>query len=128
MKGILRCLQKLKAMVVIAGVCALAPLSPLQAQTGESQLSQKEIVTADLQPFAQAYKEVSQIHAAYTERILQADDPAKTEKLQEEANQKMHQAVENRGLTIGDYNTMFQTIQNDPALKEEFRTVLNQTP
>ncbi|MEO6202739.1 MAG: DUF4168 domain-containing protein, partial [Nitrospirales bacterium] len=79
------------------------------------------------QPFAGAYKEISQIHTTYKERIMQADDPGNSEALQQEANEKMSQAVTDHGLTISDYNTIFQSIQNDPALKEEFMTVLNRT-
>lgn len=88
---------------------------------------QKELIGPNLEPFAGAYKEVSQIHTAYKQRIIQAKDPAQTDALQQEANQKMNQAVADHGLTIADYNKIFQSIQNDPELKEEFMTVLNRT-
>ena len=121
-------LKALRVLLLITSVGGLTPLAALNAQDVESQPLQKELIGPKLEPFAGAYKEVSQIHSAYQERILQADDPTQTEALQQEANQKMAQAVVDHGLTIGDYNTIFQTIQSDPALKEEFRTVLNRTP
>lgn len=127
-------LQKLSVLLVIQSVLGLGSLSVVNAQdvhsqpqTVESQPMQKELIGPNLEPFAGAYKEISQIHTTYKERIIQADDPTKSEALQEEANQKMSQAVTDRGLTITDYNTIFQSIQNDPALKEAFMTVLNRT-
>ena len=126
--------QRLSLLLVITSVFGLGPLAVLNAQdvnsqiqTVESRPSQEELIGPNLQPFAGAYKEISQIHTTYKERIMQADDPSKSEALQQEANEKMSQAVTDHGLTISDYNAIFQSIQNDPALKEEFMTVLNRT-
>ncbi|WP_342349098.1 DUF4168 domain-containing protein [uncultured Nitrospira sp.] len=127
-------LQKLSALLVIPSVIGLGSLSVVnaqnvnsQSQAVESQPMQKELIEPNLEPFAGAYKEISQIHTTYKERIIQAEDPTKSEALQEEANQKMSQAVSDHGLTITDYNTIFESIQKDPALKEAFMTVLNRT-
>lgn len=127
-------LQALRVLLLITSVFGLAPLAALNAQdvnsqpqTVESQPMQKELIGPNLEPFAGAYKEISEIHTTYQERIIQADDPTKSEALQEEANRKMSQAVTEHGLTISDYNAIFQSIQSDPALKEEFMTVLNRT-
>ncbi len=126
--------QRLSLLLVILSLLGLGSLSVVNAQnvnsqiqTVESQPSQKELIGPNLQPFAGAYKEISQIHTTYKERITQADDPSKSEVLQQEANEKMSQAVTDHGLTISDYNAIFQSIENDPALKEEFMTVLNRT-
>ncbi|MCA9500037.1 MAG: DUF4168 domain-containing protein [Nitrospira sp.] len=134
MNGMAMSLRKLSVLLVIPGIFGLGPISVVDAQgvnsqpqTVESQSMQKELIEPNLEPFAGAYKEISQIHTAYKERIIQTDDPSKSEALQEEANQKMTQAVADHGLTITDYNKIFQSIQNDPALKEEFMTVLNRT-
>ncbi|MEO8325777.1 MAG: DUF4168 domain-containing protein [Nitrospirota bacterium] len=126
--------QKLSLLLVIPSLLGLGSLSVVNAQNVNSQIQavesqppQKELIGPNLQPFAGAYKEISQIHTTYKERILQADDPGNSEALQQEANEKMSQAVTDHGLTISDYNAIFQSIQNDPALKEAFITVLNRT-
>ncbi len=126
--------QRLSLLLVITSVFGLGPLAVLNAQDGNSQIQtvesqppQKELIGTNLQPFAGAYKEISQIHTTYKERIMKADDPSKSEVLQQEANEKMSQAVTDHGLTISAYNAIFQSIENDPALKEEFMTVLNRT-
>jgi hypothetical protein len=128
MKSIPMSLKSLRVLVLITCVIGLVPFSALNAQVGESQPSQEELSGAILEPFAGAYKEVSQIHTTYEQRIMQSNDPTQADALQQEANQKMNQAVADHGFTVEDYNTIFKTIENDPALKEQFTTVLNRTP
>jgi hypothetical protein len=128
MKSIPMRLKSLRVLFLIISVLCLSPLAALNAQVAESQPPQKEINGDILEPFAGAYKEVSQIHTTYEQRIIKSNEPAQADALQQEANQKMKQAVVDHGMTIEDYNTIFQNIQNDPDLKKEFMTVLNRTP
>ena len=127
MKSIPMRLKSLRVLFLIISVLCLAPLAALNAQVAESQPPQKEITGDILEPFAGAYKEVSQIHTTYEQRIIESNDPGQADALQQEANQKMKQAVVDHGLTIEDYNTLFKSIENDPTLKEKFMTVLNRT-
>lgn len=127
MKSIPMSLKSLRVLLLITSVLCLSPLAALKAQVVESQPPQEEITGNILEPFAGAYKEISQIHTTYEQRIIQSNDPTQTDSLQQEANQKMKQAVADHGLTVEDYNTLFKSIENDPALKEKFMTVLNRT-
>ena len=127
MKSIPMSLKSLRVLLLITGVLCLSPLAALKAQVAESQPPQKEITGDILEPFAGAYKEVSEIHTTYEQRIIESNDPAQADALQQEANQKMTQAVTDHGLTIEDYNTLFKSIESDPELKKEFITVLNRT-
>jgi hypothetical protein len=120
-------LKLLRTLVIIISVIGLIPLAVLNAQDVALQSTPGELVRNNLEAFAKAYTEVGQIHSSYEERIIQSADERKAEALQQEANQKMTQAVADHGLTIEDYNTIFKAIQTDPALKEEFMTVLHQT-
>lgn len=121
-------LTTMMLFLLVISVCSLSSLAMLNALALESQPAQDELIGPNLEPFAGAYKEVSQIHTAYKERIIQSDDPTQADTLQQEANQKMNQAVTKYGLTIEDYNTIFKAILNDPTLKEEFMMVLNRKP
>ena len=127
MKSIPMRLKSLRVLFLITSVLCLSPLAALNAQVAESQPPQKEITGEILEPFAGAYKEVSQIHTTYEQRIIESNGPTQADALQQEANQKMIQAVADHGLTIEDYNTIFKNIEKDPALKKEFMTVLNRT-
>ena len=127
MQLITRSLKLLKVLFIVITALSLTPSPALQAEVAEAQVPQEEITGDVLEPFAGAYKEVSQIHTTYEQRIIESKDPTQAGALQEEANQLMAKAVTDRGMTIEDYNTLFQTIQNDPDLKKKFMTVLNQT-
>ena len=127
MKSISMSLKSLSVLLLITGVLILAPLAVLNAEVAQSQPAERELSENMLEPFAGAYKEISQIHTTYEQRIIQSNDPAQADALQQEANQKMQQAVADHGLTVEDYNTLYKTIENDPALKKEFLMVLNRT-
>jgi hypothetical protein len=120
-------LKLLRVLVLIISVFGLMPLAGLNAQQVALESTQGELVRNNLEAFAKAYTEVGQIHSSYEELIIRSGNESKADALQQEANQKMTQAVEDHGLTIEDYNTIFRAIQSDPGLKEKFMTVLNQT-
>jgi len=129
MKFIPICFKSIMVLLLIASLTGLASFSALSAQDMKSQPSQEEsLAKNNLEPFAGAFKEVSKIHNTYEQRIVQSSDQAQANALQQEANQKMNQAVADHGLTIENYNAIFKAIKNDPVLKEEFMTVLNRTP
>ena len=120
-------LKSVSVLFVIMLALIVVQSRAVQAEVAETAAAYEEISGNILEPFAGAYKEVSEIHSSYEQRIVKSLDPAQADALQQEANQKMTQAVTDRGMTIEDYNTLFQTIQNDPDLKKKFMTVLNQT-
>ena len=128
MARLIQSIQSWRMPVLFFVVGMLVPLPVLNAQDVALQSIQGESIRNKLQPFAGAYKTVSQIHTTYEQRIIQSKDQVQADALQQEANQKMNQAVADHGLTIEDYNTIFLSIQSDPALQEEFLTVLRQTP
>ena len=128
MARLIQSIQSWRMPVLFFVVGMLVPLPVLNAQDVAVQSIQGESIRNKLQPFAGAYKTVSQIHTTYEQRIIQSKDQVQADALQQEANQKMNQAVADHGLTIEDYNTIFLSIQSDPALQEEFLTVLRQTP
>ena len=125
MKSVPKNFRFMRVLLLIGIVLGMAPLAALNAQGVDSQPAQKELIKNNLEPFAGAYKEVSQIHTAYKQQIIESTDETRVDALQREANQKMNQAVANHGLTVEDYNTIFKAIQTDPTLKEDFVTVLN---
>ena len=120
-------LKSLSVLIVITFALSVVQSRAVQAEVKEPPVAHEEIPGNILEPFAGAYKEVSEIHTSYEQRIVKSLDPAQADALQQEANQKMTQAVTDRGMTIEDYNTLFQTIQNDPDLKKKFMTVLSRT-
>lgn len=69
--------------------------------------------------FAQANRKVQDIQTDYTGRLQEAaGDQEKVAEVQEEAQEKMVQAVEETGLGVDKYNQILQVAQADPALVE----------
>lgn len=116
------------SFILIVSVFVFMPFATLNAQEVAFQAPQEELTKNNLESFARAYREITVIHTDYERRILESSDQTQADALQREANQKMNRAVTDHGLSIQEYNTIHGTIQNDPALKEEFMTVLHRTP
>jgi hypothetical protein len=116
------------SFILIISVFVFIPFATLNAQEVAFQAPQEELAKNNLESFARAYRDISVIHTDYERRILVSSDQTEADALQREAIQKMNQAVTDHGLSIQEYNTIHGTIQNDPALKEEFMTVLHRTP
>jgi hypothetical protein len=88
------------------------PPAPGQAP-GTTEVSDEQI-----EQFAEAYSEVAQLRDSYTQQIVQAEDPDRATELQQEANEKMIEAVEDKGLTVGEYNMIAEAMDRDPELQE----------
>jgi GTP1/Obg family GTP-binding protein len=116
------------SFILIISVFVFIPFATLTAQEVAFQAPQEELAKNNLESFARTYRDISVIHTDYERRILVSSDQTEADALQREAIQKMNQAVTDHGLSIQEYNTIHGTIQNDPALKEEFMTVLHRTP
>jgi GTP1/Obg family GTP-binding protein len=118
---IIHCSRKIFLILLVGGCISLWPLPMVSAQSSSEDLARHNLKT-----FAEAFKEITQIQTSYKQRILQSEVPLHIDSLQEEANQKMNEAVSNHGLTVEKYNTIFNTIEKNPNLKEELITLLRQ--
>lgn len=71
----------------------------------------------DVTQFAQANQQVQDIQAEYTQKLqASGGDQEKTADIQQEAQEKMVQAVEDSGLGVEKYNQILQVAQADPEL------------
>jgi GTP1/Obg family GTP-binding protein len=122
MNSIIRGLSR-NVLIILFGFLGMILVDTMHAHS-----SQEDLVRSNLEPFAMALKEITQIHTTYKQRIFESETPMQADSLQQEANQKMNQAVSAHGLTIEKYNTIFNTIEKDPKLKEELTTLLHQAP
>ncbi len=126
MKLIHHNLKSFFALLLISGFINI-PFAT-HAEDGLSQASQQEVSDADLKTFAEAYTEVTQIYNVYENRITKSKEQEQAMALQQEANQKMNQAVKDKGLSIEDYNSIYKQIENNPSLQQQFTQVLTETP
>jgi predicted ATPase with chaperone activity len=86
---------------------------PPQGQSPSSTISDQKLSAA-----AAAMGQVTTIRQSYEQRIAQAPSSDK-ERLTDEANDALQKAVTDQGLSVHEYNTILQTAQNDPAIRQQ---------
>jgi hypothetical protein len=126
MKVIRNNLMSLVGLLIAAGILTVGPAMAGSDQGQPMSASQQEVTQDDLKTFAEAYTQVTQIYNAYEQRIINTSEPGEANALQQEANEKMNQAVMDTGLSIEDYNSMYRAIENDQGLQNELTQVLSQ--
>lgn len=103
-----------------AALLAFALAAPLPASAqmdgGQPPISAEELSTDQLESFAAAATRVSEITEQLQMQAQGVENQEELLQLQEQANMQMLTAVEDEGLTVDEYNTIFQVAQVDPEL------------
>jgi hypothetical protein len=96
---------------------ALAAPAPAAAQAaGEQPLPPQDLSQSQLESFAAAATRVSEITQQLQVEAQGVESEEELARLQEQANLEMVSAVENEGLTVEEYNMIFQVAQVDPEV------------
>jgi transcription initiation factor IIF auxiliary subunit len=90
-----------------------------QAPQAAPAVQAADISDKKLEKFADSLGEIMEIREDFTAKLEQTGDPAEAQQLQQEANQKMMETVENNDLSIEEYNAINQAVQNDPQLRDK---------
>ncbi len=96
--------------------------SPAGAQQASKQ--DTEISDAQLGQAAEAYMEITKIGESFREEIQKAEDENERYQLQQQANQKMTEAVQDTGLQVQEYNEIIQGVQEDSEKMKDFMAKL----
>ncbi len=86
---------------------------------GTATLQQQDFSNEDIEQFAKASKQVSEISNTYSNKIQAAPSPEEAHTLGEEAHKKMVQAVKASGLDVATYNNIAQAATQDPSLRRK---------
>ena len=120
-----RLLRPVAAAVLSAAWLFLLPAAHAQNQPlnqtqirPQGQSSSSTISDQKLSAAAAAMGQVTTIRQSYEQRIAQAPSSDK-ERLTDEANDALQKAVTDQGLSVDEYNTILQTAQNDPAIRQQ---------
>lgn len=122
----------LKLIAVASISMHLSALASAQSSQGQSQSPQQapaqttqvELDDATLGQFVTALGSVSEIQVEYSELIGSTQDQAEAQNLQQEAQQKMVEAVEASGLDVQTYNMIAQQVAENPELEERIQQML----
>lgn len=113
--------------VALAAFAFAAP-APGVAQ-GEAEppvLSGQDISQSQLESFVAAATRVSEITEQLQVEAQGVEDQTELVELQEQANQDMVAVVESEGLTVEEYNMIFQVAQVDPEVNATLLEMMQQ--
>jgi hypothetical protein len=95
---------------------------PKQTQSAEpTMLSEK-----DLRVFAKAYVAYQKLRQTYEPRLGKIQDPKEKQKLQQEGDAKVKEALEQHGLTPQSYNRLFAAVNGNEQLRQKALKLINE--
>ncbi len=93
--------------------------APAQAQQAPQQQQQMNFSDDDLRSYALAALQVRDISRDFQPRLEEAETPEEQNTVREEAMEEMVSAVQEQGLSVQDYNTIYQAAQSDQQIAEK---------
>lgn len=110
----------------VAAILSFGFVGALSAEQAAppAQAQAAEIPESALQQFVEAEQKVTEIRTDYQERLNQvADQPEQAQAVQQEAQQKMVQAVEDTGLAVPEYNQIAQLASADESVRKRLESM-----
>jgi hypothetical protein len=121
--------QAMKAFLA-ASVIALGLTGPLALKgTAKAQTAYEKIdrpTDEQLRRYATAVREVSAVAAEYQPRLEAAQGEPARRAVRVEADQRMVQRVEARGMSVAEYNGISKAVGADPALRQKVERLVSQ--
>ncbi len=119
-----------KTLTLIATAATFAFATSLTAQEMQQQPPAPpqtvEVSDHQLEQFADAQIQITEIQQDFAGRLQEVDDPEQAHELQVQANEEMTEAVEEIGLSVQDFNEIAMAIQNDPELQQRLTALLQE--
>lgn len=118
--SIISSLSRLTLPAFAIAALAYVPSAPVVAQTEAEPpvVNPQDISQTQLESFVAAATRVGEITEELQSEAQGVEDEAQLAELQERANVEMVAAVEQEGLTVEEYNMIFQVAQVDPEVNE----------
>lgn len=115
------------AMSAIAAVAMMlaGPIAAQDYQMESQQPTPTEVSDQQLQQFATAQMQISEIQQDFSARLQGVEDAEEAHELQVKANEEMTDAVEEAGLDVQAFNEIAMAIQNDPELQQRLTAMLH---
>ncbi|PWG65776.1 DUF4168 domain-containing protein [Sediminicurvatus halobius] len=119
------------ATALILGLGLAMPLwaqdegAQAQPETQQEAPSAADFSEDQLESFAEAHGEVMEVRDDYTQRLQEAEGREQAMSLQEEANEKMVEAVTDTGLSVEEYGQIARAASNDTELAERIQQMMN---
>ncbi len=102
------------AVLSSAGIAAAQNNPPAPAQQKPAQADETTVKT-----FAVALAAVKDVQTTYIDKIQNAKEPDVAAMLQREAQSEMIKVVQEKGLSVEQYNLLAQQMQTDPDFRQQ---------
>lgn len=112
----LKSLAALVAIGVLAAPAASQAQQQYQDQIEKQQRGAPSFEEEDLKSYASAMIEVRKINQQYGKELQSAQSQEEQQAVRTEATQVMTQAIEDEGLSVREYNQIYQAAAADPDL------------
>lgn len=106
-----------------AGAAAFAP-HPAGPGPAAPQLVQGAVAEQELRSYARASIGLREVQEEWGPRIRSAGTAAEQDALRQQANEAMVEAVQDEGLTVQQFNDIYQATQADERLRERVAELL----
>jgi hypothetical protein len=116
------------ALAAAVGLAVGMAAAPVMAQEyGQQQQPQADAVQVDeakINQFVDALVEISTIRQTAAAELESAEGMEEAQKVQQDAQQRMLEAVESAGLSVEEYNHIASLMGSDPELAERINSEL----
>ncbi|MDQ2076592.1 DUF4168 domain-containing protein [Marinimicrobium sp. ABcell2] len=113
----------LTAIGLMLGSTVASAQAPQQQPPG-GQPQAMDVSDEDVNNFVDAYISVQEINQEYTQRLQDVDDPEQATELQQEAQNKMQEAISDAGLSISEYQQIANQAGQDEQLRNQIEEAL----
>jgi hypothetical protein len=110
----------------MASTAAMAQDNANSAPQSQSQAPAKNFSDDELQEFADASQEIASISQDYTQKLQNASDEGDQQKIRQQANDEMVEAVKDSGMDVEKFNSIGQAVQQDPQLMQRVKGMVQQ--
>jgi ABC-type transport system involved in cytochrome bd biosynthesis fused ATPase/permease subunit len=119
-------LQRVPRALIVATAALIAlliaPVVQVHAQDqAEETVASADVTDAEVEQFARSMEDVLAIQQQLRERMASVQDQEEAQRLQQEANQRMVEAVQSHGLMIERYNQIARSMGNDAELNQRIQ-------
>lgn len=119
--------------ILLSSLLTLGTVLSVQAQDDKAPQQQPPAQAAEfdrgqIESFASAARQVSQIRSKWQSRLQEPGNADKVQELQTQASAEMRSAVEEKGLTVDIYNAIATAARQNPELAERITKLMEQSP
>jgi len=114
----------------VVGRSESVSLLMVSVQTTSAGAQEASVVPASeeqVEAFAAAYIQVSQVNQTFEPQVAAAETEQDRLALFQQAQQQMQEAVQSRGLSLDEFNGIYNQAQADPDLAAQIQTQLQQS-